>query len=216
MKIIKKNTGILLASLMLMQFSFTSTAQDEEAIDNKELNRAIWTIQAVSVARDHGFDSKKESLLTETYITLREDISARGKEKLQGLEGDERKQESDKISQGCVEEFNEKLAEFLNPDEVAIVSFDLGSLNKRWDQYLKILHGFGLGVEQMDQASVAVYDYVHKYLRERKAASDANTTLSGYTATTLKENLDEKVAAVLNEDQYKEWTQATAFKRRSK
>jgi hypothetical protein len=193
-----------------------SLSQDDKSIGGKGLNRKIWTVQATSVSRELGLNIKKQARLTRAYISLREDIFAQGKDKLQGLEGDERKQESDKITRSCVDVFNKKLKKFLNEDQVTRASFDLGSLNKRWDQYLKILNGFGLGIEPMDKASGAVYEYVHKYLLERKVASDSNTNLSGYVATTMKEELDNKIASILNEDQYKEWAQTTAFKGRSK
>jgi hypothetical protein len=199
---------------LLCMYPSGSFSQDDQGGNPSELKTAVWTMQAEALAREMGLDSGKKDQLTEAYLGLRDEISIQGKEKLQGLEGEAREQESDLITSKCVGAFNGKLATFLEPKEADRASFILGSLNNRWEQYLRHLFEFGLNEEKMDTASQAVCEYVEDYLSERKKASDANTRFSGEIATQLKAELDAKIVTLLSEEQYAEWSRSTARKPR--
>jgi hypothetical protein len=211
--------GIATATLLLVFFILNpcrTYSQGREGKGADEIDKAVWTMQAASVARELGLKKKKQDKLTRAYLGLREDISVKGKEKLKELEGEERQTEADAIARNCLGKFNSDLTGLLKPEQASRASFLLGSLNKRWEQYLELLLGFSLEGEAMQNASDAVYMYVDEYLTERKKASDANTRFSGQIATGLKEGLDGRIAEVLTEDQYKTWSETTAFKRKGK
>ena len=219
MKLQKWNTkGLAMLSLMTVFLVINSAivlSQNDMNMGGKELNRDVWSIQASSVAQDLELKNKSGLKLVEEYLIFREDIAVQSKEKLHDLEGEARENESDKIIQSCLDGFSGKLSDFLTPEQASQAFFVLGSLNKRWDQYLTLISGFGLEDEGLNQTSKAVYEYISVYIQERKKASDANTRFSGSIATALKEELDGKIVLVLDDDQYAAWSEATAFKRKS-
>jgi hypothetical protein len=200
---------------LLIMIPARSAAQDPEGLDDEKLNRHIKSIQAGCVAEELTLDADAGKKLTASYLDLLEEISLQRKDKLEGLEGEERQQESEKITQTCLEAFSTELGTYLTPEQTDHAVFILGSLNKRWDQYLKVLAGFGLEEDAMNRGSKAVYEYIVQNLLERKKATEANTRLSGRIATAQKEELDRKISQVLTEDQFAAWSEATARKKKS-
>ncbi|MFC2080933.1 hypothetical protein ACFLR8_01830 [Bacteroidota bacterium] len=183
----------LLLTLLIM-IPGRSVSQETDPREVQKLKQLVVSTQATCVAEDLELDKKASKKLTGSYITLRE--------------------KSEDTTGISMEAFNAELGTFLSPEQAKQAYFILGSLNKRWDQYLTILVEFDLEEDAMNKASKAVYEYIEEYLVERKKASDANTRFSGRTATSLKDKLDGEIATILSDEQYAAWSQSTARKKK--
>ena len=182
-----KSIGITSLIIVFLFLNLSrSFSQDNKEI--KELDLEVWTIQAVSVALDLELKKKTQTKLTKSYHEFRIENSDYSLEQQ--------------------EAFAVNLQEFLSSEQAEQAGFQLGSLNNRWDQYLELLLGFGLEEEVMDQSALAVYEYIGKYLVERKKAADANARFSGRISTALKQDLDGKISGLLSEEQIAYWLPA--------
>lgn len=185
------------ASLFLLNgVSYSQDTGGEQSGNNSD----VWALQVNSYSGMLDLSKSKAKKLTKAYISFRKEVRT-------GI--------SDSDAVLSLETFSQNLGKILDNDQQAKALLVLGSLNSRWDTYVKILAGYGLSGEDMKSATSLVCTYMVNYLEARAEAEKSGSRFSSVTARTLKGDLDNGLSQILSGDQKSDWDTQTARKRRT-
>ena len=210
-------SGLILSMALLLCFGMVScqTSQDltkdESTQGKKGLLQQMWETQAMSVAADMGIANEQTEKLINTYVAARLDLQTSVKE----LPGTENKEENeaakDELYAAYRANITKSLKEFLSEEQASDAAIVLGSLNSRWDRYVKFLMGCNLDADKMKPALKAVNSYISGYQKARNEADASGGRISSVVSKELKKNLDDNLQLILSEQQVAEWNEISAM-----
>lgn len=206
---IHSNAGLKKLALISMATLFLASGSGFA----QELN-VVWSLQTNSYSSHLGLSKSDAKKLASAYTSFREEVATGSKQIKDDLVEEQQELAGEELITRSKEHFNQDLGKIVEEEQLAGAMLVLGSLNARWDSYVKILAGYQLSADDLAVATSEVCTYMVKYLEARAEAAKANTRFSSVTASTLKEALDAGLSKILSEEQKSDWATQTARKSR--
>lgn len=200
---------VVLGVSAAMAFGLSAVAQPQRGGGvTPEVRAKVEAAQVGAVAASLKLDEEKTGKLKEAYAAYQKEASVgRPPEGQRGDREAMRKQ---------FEERQAKLADalkaFLDEGQAKEAAGVLGGFNRGWDRMVALILEFGLGAEKEPQALGYTVDYVKAGTKARQDSAGSNDFSAMRTAMeAAKKTLDEKMAALLSDEQKTKWTEGTTM-----
>ena len=205
---------LLVTGMMIINFLYLY-AQDTADANQKIKNSVVWNIQAQNMAADFKLNADNAQKLSEVYAKFREQNRNDLKTLPESDPEEVHESKVDSINAIARSNFKSKIESFLTKDQTEKGMVLLGSLNSRWDGYLKIILSLNIeDVKLIDKAQLDIFNYASQYLAARKAAADSSERFSGRESSRLKSELDNALSLILTKEQFENWEKKTARKKK--
>lgn len=179
-----------------------------------EKQEAVWTLQSNSVAKDLGLEAEAADKLLAAYKGARERLGEKIRSGFEDSEGDwrERFEKINELRKAEGEVFGKEIKGFLNEEQAGKALETLGSFGGFWDSMTNSLSEIVTDEEKLLKGTLIIGNHLAK-MENAPGGDEGDREARRERWQKSREELNEALSEILDEDQLAKWKEATESRR---